>query len=112
MEKVKNNEHANCKPLQALKRVIKEDRKKKDYIDLVIHASRIGSFMYEIICMRPHTMIASNMKGTINNLQKFQRADFKLHGYVDVDLGGDLDTLRSTTRSIYIVGYVNWVSYL
>ena len=44
----------------------------------------------------------------------FGRGDLNLQGYVDSDLGGDVDTRRSTTGYVYTFGgtAVSWVSQL
>ena len=54
------------------------------------------------------------LKGTSGKSLCFSKIDIILQGFVDTDLGGDLDTRRSTTGYIYTLGgiTVSWVSQL
>ena len=54
------------------------------------------------------------LKGTSGKSLCFRKMDIILQGFVDADLGGDLDTRTSTTGYIYTLGgtAVSWVSQL
>ena len=54
------------------------------------------------------------LRGTSGTSLCFGRGELNIQGYVDSDLGGDVDTRRSTTGYIYTFGgtAVSWVSQL
>ena len=103
----------------------------------VPYASAIGSLMYAMVGTRPdiaHAVgvvsrfmanpgrehweavhwILRYLRGTSGMSLCFGRGDPNLQGYVDSDLGGDVDTRRSTTGYVYTFGgtAVSWVSQL
>ena len=102
-----------------------------------LYASVVGSLMYAMICTRPdiaHAVavvcrymansdkqhweavkwILRYLKGTSGKSLCFKKIDIILQGFVHVDLGGDLDTRRSTTSYIYTLGgtTLSWISQL
>ena len=54
------------------------------------------------------------MRGTIDLTLYFKKLDLGLHGYVDTDMAGDVDSKKSTIRYAYTLGgmTMNWVSKL
>ncbi|KAE8659941.1 putative ribonuclease H protein [Hibiscus syriacus] len=101
------------------------------------YASAIGSLMYAMVCTRPDiaravgavSMYMNNpskvhweafkwilryLQGTTNKELCFKGGDTILTGYVDIDLAGNVDIIRSTTRYVYTLGgtAVSWVSQL
>ena len=54
------------------------------------------------------------MRGTIDLTLHFKKLDLGLHGYVDTDMAGDVDSKKSTIRYAYTLGgmTMNWVSKL
>ena len=56
--------------------------------------------------------IIKYLRGTTNQELFYGGSNISLHGYVDVDMVGDKDNMRSTTRYVFIVGgtTVSWVS--
>ncbi|KAL8104982.1 hypothetical protein AgCh_028950 [Apium graveolens] len=114
----------------------KTDEGKKDMAK-VPYASVVGSLMYAMMCTRPdiaHTVgvvsrFMSNpgrehweavkwllryLKGTSKVALCFSKKDVILEGFSDADLGGCLDTRKSTTGYIFTLGgtAVSWMSRL
>ena len=54
------------------------------------------------------------MRSTTSHALCFGGLDTVLQGYVDVDMDGDKDSRRSTTRYVFTIGgiAVNWISKL
>jgi ATP-binding cassette subfamily B (MDR/TAP) protein 1 len=103
----------------------------------VPYASAVGSLMYAMVCTRPDIAHAvgvvsrfmSNpgrehweavkwlfryLKGTSKVALHFKKNDVILEGFSDADLGGCLDTRKSTTGYIFTLGgtAVSWMSRL
>ena len=101
----------------------------------VPYASSVGILMYAMVYTRPdiahvvgvvsrymnnpgkeHWMpvkwILRYLKGTTNQALCFGGSNISLQGYVDVDMVGDRDNRRSTTRYVFTIGgtTVSWVS--
>ena len=95
----------------------------------VPYASIVGSLMYAMVCTRPdiaHAVgvvsrymshpgiehwnavkwILRYLRGTSNKCLHFAGFATDLQGYVDSDLVGDIDTMRSTTGYVFTVGGV------
>lgn len=97
----------------------------------------IGSLMYVMVCTRPNIVHAvevvsrymSNLgrqhweavkwilrylRGTTDKALCFKGSGMKLKGFVDLDLGNDVDNKKSTTRYVYTLGgtTVSWASKL
>ena len=114
----------------------KTDEDKKDMAK-VPYASAVGSLMYAMVCTRPDIAHAvgvvsrfmSNpgkehweavkwllryLKGTSKIALCFRKKDVILEGFSDADLGGCLDTRKSTTGYIFTLGgtAVSWMSRL
>ena len=91
--------------------------------------------MYAMVCTRPdiahpvgvvsrymnnpgkeHWMevkwILRYLKGTTNQALCFCDSNISLQGYVDADMAGDRDNMRSTTGYVFVVGgtTISWVS--
>ena len=100
----------------------------------VSNASAIGSLMYAIVCTRldiAHAMgvvskfisrprkqhweavkwILRYLKGSSDTCLCFTGASLKLQGYVDVDFAGDIDSRKSTTGFVFILGgtAISWL---
>ncbi|KAH9309120.1 hypothetical protein KI387_037031, partial [Taxus chinensis] len=54
------------------------------------------------------------LRGTMGTVLCYSGSDTTLHGYVDSDMAGDVDSRRSTTGYIYTVGgtAMSWISRL
>nr|KYP46555.1 Retrovirus-related Pol polyprotein from transposon TNT 1-94 [Cajanus cajan] len=114
-----------------------ETVEEKDHMSRVPYASAVGSLMYAMVCTRPdiaHAVgvvsrflsnpgkkhwegvkwILRYLKGTSGINLLFKRGNFTLQGFSDADLGGDLDTRKSTTGYIFTLGRtaVSWKSKL
>lgn len=101
----------------------------------VPYTSTIGSLMYVMVCIRPditHVMrvvsrymsnpgrqhwdatkwILRYLRGITDRTLCFKGASVKLKGFVDSDLGGDVDNMKSTTGYVYIFGgtTLSWAS--
>ena len=52
------------------------------------------------------------MRGTSSTSLFFGKGKVTLQSFVDADIGGDMDSSKSTSRYIYIIGgtTVNWMS--
>jgi len=108
-----------------------------DYMSKFPYASRVGSLMYAMVYTRPdmaHALgvvsryinnpgkehwktvkwILRYLRGTTNQALCFGGSNIALHGYVDVDIVGDRDNMRTTTVYVFTIGgtTVNWVSKL
>ena len=109
----------------------------KEYMAKVPYASAVGSLMYAMVCTRPDIAHAvgvvsrfmSNpgrehweavkwllryLKGTSKIALCYNKKDVILEGFSDADLGGCLDTRKSTTGYIFTLGgtAVSWMSRL
>ncbi|CAJ2648559.1 unnamed protein product [Trifolium pratense] len=109
----------------------------KCYMSKVPYASAVGSLMYAMVCTRPdiaHAVgvvsrflsnpakehwegvkwILRYLKGTSEMCLCFRKGNISLQGFSDADLGGDLDTRKSTTGYIFTLGgtAVSWKSKL
>jgi hypothetical protein len=101
--------------------------KDREEMAKVPYASAVGSLMYAMVCTRPDIAHAvgvvsrfmSNpgrehweavkwlfryLKGTSKVALHFKRKDVILEGFSDADLGGCLDTRKSTTGYIFTLG--------
>jgi hypothetical protein len=103
----------------------------------VPYASAIESLMYTMVCTRPdiaHSVgvvsrymsnpgkqhweavkwILRYLRGTSDMSLCFTGANLKLQGYVDADLAGDVDNMKSTIGFVYTLGgtCVCWASKL
>ena len=99
----------------------------KEYMAKVTYASAVGSLMYAIVCTRPDIAHAvgvvsrfmSNpgkehweavkwllryLKGTSKIALCYNKKEVILEGFSDADLGGCLDTRKSTTGYIFTLG--------
>ena len=94
---------------------------------LVPYASAVGSLIYVMVCTRPHIAHAVGvvrryvanpgkehweavkwllryLRGTSSTSLCFGKGNVTLQGFVDADLGGDVDSSKSTSRYIYTIG--------
>ncbi|KAL6310751.1 hypothetical protein AAG906_015088 [Vitis piasezkii] len=103
----------------------------------VPYASAIGSLMYAMVCTRldiAHAVgvvsrfmsrprkqhweavkwILRYLKGSLDTCLCFTGASLKLQGYVDADFAGDIDSRKSTTGFVFILGgtTISWASNL
>jgi len=95
-----------------------------EYIDKIPYTLAIGSLMYDMVCTRldiAHAVrvvsrymsslgkqhweavkwILSYLKGSLETCLSFIAGGLTLEGFIDVDLVGDVDNRKSTTRYIY-----------
>ena len=104
---------------------------------LVPYASAVGSLMYAMVCTRPDIAHAVGvvsrymanpgkehweavkwllryLRGTSSTSLCFSKGKVTLQGFVDADLGGDVDSSKSTSGYIYTIGgtAVSWMSRL
>ena len=109
----------------------------RDYMSKVPYALAIGNLMYAMVCTRPdiaHAMgvmsgymsrpgkqhweavkwILRYLRGSSNTCLCFTGASLKLHGYVDADFSGDIDSRKSTTKFVFTLGgtTISWASNL
>ena len=109
----------------------------RDYMSKVPYALAIGNLMYAMVCTRPdiaHAMgvvsrymsrpgkqhweavkwILRYLRGSSNTCLCFTGASLKLHGYVDADFSGDIDSRKSTTKFAFTLGgtTISWASNL
>jgi len=107
------------------------------YMSKVPYASAVGSLMYAMVCTRPdiaHAVgvvsrymskpgkehwegvkwILRYLKGTSGMSLCFRKSNIILQGYSDADLGGDLDSRKSTTGYVFTLGgtAISWMSRL
>ena len=103
----------------------------------VPYASAIGNLIYAIVCTRPdiaHAIgvvsryisrlrkqhwevvkwILRYLRGLTDTCLYFTSASLKLHGYVDADLAGDINSRKSTTEFVFTLGgiAISWASNL
>ena len=59
-------------------------------------------------------IILRYLRGTADSTLCFRQSNLGLQGYIDADLVGDIDSRKSTTRYVYILGgiAIRWVSKL
>ena len=108
-----------------------------DHMTLVPYASAVGSLMYVMVCTRPDIahavgvvsrymanpgkehweavkLLLRYLRGTSSTSLCFGKGKVTLQGFVDADLGGDVDSSKSTSGYIYTIGgtAVSWISRL
>ena len=99
----------------------------RDHMALVPYASTVGSLMYAMVCTRPDIAHAVGvvsrymanpgkehweavkwllryLRGTSSTSLCFGKGKVTLQGFVDADLGGDVDSSKSTSGYIYTIG--------
>ena len=99
----------------------------RDHMALVPYASAVGSLMYAMVCTRSdiaHAVGVVSMyivnpgkenweavkwllrylRGTSSTSLCFGKGKVTLQGFVDADLGGDVDSSKSTSGYIYTIG--------
>uniref|UniRef100_A0A3Q7GHA3 GAG-pre-integrase domain-containing protein n=1 Tax=Solanum lycopersicum TaxID=4081 RepID=A0A3Q7GHA3_SOLLC len=99
----------------------------RDHMTLVPYASAVGSLMYAMVCIRPDIAHAVGvvsrymanpgkkhweavkwllryLRGTSNTSLCFGKGKVTLQVFVDADLGGDVDSRKSTSGYIYTIG--------
>ena len=101
---------------------------------LVPYASAVGRLMYVVVCTRPDIAHAVGvvsrymanprkehwevvkwllryLRGTSSTSLCFGKVKVTLQGFVDADLGGDVDSSKSTSGYIYTIGgtAVSWM---
>ena len=106
----------------------------RDHMTLVPYASAVGSLMYVMVCTRPgiaHAVgvvsrymanpgkehwdavkwLLRYLRGTSSTSLCFGKGKMTLQGFVDADLGGDVDSSKSTSWYIYNIGgtAVSWM---
>ena len=102
-------------------------KEERDHMSKVPCASAIGSLMYVMVCIRPniaHTVGVVNrfmsrpgkqhweavkwilryLKGSLDTCLCFIGASLKLQGYVNADFAGNIDSRKSTTGFVFILG--------
>ena len=109
----------------------------RDYMSKVPYALAIGNLMNAMVCTRPdiaHAMgvvsrymsrpgkqhweavkwILRYLRGSSNTCLCFTGASLKLHGYVDADFSGDIDSRKSTTKFVFTLDgtTISWASNL
>jgi len=109
----------------------------KQQMARVPYASAVGSLMYAMVCTRPDIAHAVGvvsrfmanpgiehweaikwllryLKGTSNMALCYKRNGTILQGFVDADLGGDVDSRKSTSGYVFTMGgtAVSWMSRL
>ena len=109
----------------------------RDYMSKVPYALAIGNLMYAMVCTRldiAHAVevvsrymsrpgkqhweavkwILRCLRGSSNTCLCFTGANLKLHGYVDVDFAGDIDSRKSTIEFVFTLGGITifWASNL
>nr|CAN73722.1 hypothetical protein VITISV_041002 [Vitis vinifera] len=128
-------------PLSSHFKLSKEQSQKtkeeNDHMSKVPYASAIGSLMYAMVCTRldiTHVVgvvsrfmsrlgkqhwevvkwILRYLKGSLDTCLCFTGASLKLQGYVDADFAGDIDSRKSTTGFVFILGgtTISWASNL
>ncbi|RVW70973.1 Retrovirus-related Pol polyprotein from transposon TNT 1-94 [Vitis vinifera] len=71
--------------------------------------SRLGKQHWEVV-----KWILRYLKGSLDTCLCFTGASLKLQGYVDADFAGDIDSRKSTTGFVFILGgtTISWASNL
>ena len=107
----------------------------RDHMALIPYASVVGSLIYAMVCTRPDIAHAVGvvsrymanpgkehweavkwllryLRGTSSTSLCFGKSNVTLQGFVDADLGGDVDSSKSTSGYIYNIGgtTVSWMS--
>uniref|UniRef100_A0A3Q7HPN3 Reverse transcriptase Ty1/copia-type domain-containing protein n=1 Tax=Solanum lycopersicum TaxID=4081 RepID=A0A3Q7HPN3_SOLLC len=124
--------HFKLSKEQSLKTIVE-----RDHMALVPYASAVGSLMYAMVCTRPNIAHAVGvvsrymanpgkehweavkwllryLRGISSTSLCFGKGKVTLQGFVDADLGGDVDSSKSTSGYIYTIGgtAVSWMSRL
>ena len=106
----------------------------RDHMALVPYASAVGSLMYVMVYTRTDIAHAVGvvsrymtnpgkehweavkwllryLRGTSSTSLRFGKGKVTLHDFVDADLGGDVDSSKSTSGYIYTIGgtIVSWI---
>lgn len=135
LELLKKFKMENCIPIRTPKPVENVVLREKKF-DETTYRRAIGSLLYLEVCTRPDIMFTVNratkkngcptledwdnvlrifryLRGTIKCGLKFSR-ERTLRVYVDADYAGDLDTRRSTSGFLFIIGNspISWYSRL
>ena len=105
----------------------------RDHMALVPYALVVGSLMYAMVCTRPdiahavgvvsrymanpgkeHWEAVKWLLSTSSTSLCFGKGKVNLQGFVDADLGGDVDSSKSTSGYICTIGgtAVSWMSRL
>ena len=102
-------------------------KEERDHMSKVPCASVIGSLMYAMVCIRPNIThavgvvnrfmsrpgkqhweavkwILRYLKGSLDTCLCFTGASLKLQGYVNADFAGNIDSRKSTTGFVFILG--------
>ncbi|PHT64736.1 hypothetical protein T459_29161 [Capsicum annuum] len=81
-------------------------------MELVPYASVVGSLMYAMVCTRPKIAHAVGVVSSTSLC--FGNGKVILQGFIDADLGRDVDSSKSTSEYIYTIGgtAVSWMSRL
>ena len=71
--------------------------------------SRLGKQHWEVV-----KWILRYLRSSLDTCLCFTGASLKLHSYVDADFAGDIDSRKSTTRFVFILGgiVISWASNL
>ncbi|KAJ4736375.1 Transposon Ty1-NL2 Gag-Pol polyprotein [Rhynchospora pubera] len=130
-----------CTPLGGQLKLSKAQAPKtdeeRDHMAAVPYASAIGSLMYAMVCTRPDISQAVGvlsrfmanpgmahweavkwllryLKGTSSMALCFKKSSVGLEGFVDADLGGDMDNRKSTSGYVFTWGgtAISWMSRL
>ena len=119
-----NDAKARTTPLENHFKLSKEQSPKtaeeRDHMALVPYASAVGSLMYAMVCTRPYIAnivgvvsrymansgkehweavkwILRYQRGTSSTSLYFGKGKVTLQGFLDADLGGDVDLSKSTS---------------
>uniref|UniRef100_A0A3Q7J5W5 Reverse transcriptase Ty1/copia-type domain-containing protein n=1 Tax=Solanum lycopersicum TaxID=4081 RepID=A0A3Q7J5W5_SOLLC len=95
--------------------------KERDHLALVPYASAVGSLMYAMVHGGPWKehweavkWLLRYLRGTSSTSLCFGKGKVTLQGFVNANLGGDVDSSKSTSEYIYTIGgtTVSWMSRL
>jgi hypothetical protein len=126
-----------AKHFKLTKEMCPKTQEEIEYMSRVPYSSAIGSLMYAMVCTRPDIAYAVGvvsrymknpgkenweavkwilryLKGTANHALCFGGSKYVLQGYVDSDMAGDKDSMRSTTWYVFTIGgtTLSWISKL